>query len=222
MNNSVKQTITENLRRRYIINEDVKKISLMTDENEKMGQIFEYLGKLIDEGYDSDDIKDILSESWISDVIQQENPDNMSVGTSVTRAVKRGGFSQFREYAISMVLKALGFEGRMSKFIAIAMADINVVELVNVFRSSQGCQQYGKTVLDAITEGILRTMVTGTKQDSFASKLLGNVIGDYIRTSGIMNKVTPYLCSAIHSRGSKPLPVKKNDGINPNLPSITK
>ena len=202
----LKLIVKENLRKKYLMNEELQNISLLETEDQKLVMTMNYFGNLIDEGYTERDIKEVIEEQfgWLSSLLGLGGPTKVTSGDVATKdtAIKtgeKGAMSQFRGYLIKKVLGWMGFKGPLADAVATAFADMNIMELISVFRTNEGCMQNGKTVVLAISEGMVRFILEETiESDSMASNFITNTLFEYIRGTDFSNQATVFFCNVVH------------------------
>lgn len=190
---NIKKIVKESLEKKYQINESFRQIYLHENKSERFDLTIQYLGSLIDEGYGEDDLKTVINEQfgWIKDIFG-------NIGNVVS-----GGWSQFKEFLISEFLKLIGFKGPLANAIATAMNEMNLSDIISVFRGRQGCLKHGPTVADAVSEALVRYILEElTEQNSMAFNFIRNTVFEYIKSSQFGETLSKTLCNAAYSTGS--------------------
>ena len=207
----IKEIVKKELNKKYEITESLKKISLHEDNNLKFQLTIDYLGSLIDDGYSENDMKNLINEqfSFLKDIFG--NVGNLA----------QGGWSQFKEFLISNFLQLLGFKGSLANAIATAMNEMALADIINLFRSRQGCLEHGPTVVDAISEALVRYILEElTEKDSIAFNFIRNTVFEYVKSSQFGETLSKTLCDTAYYTSSKVekqfggANVKKNKKIN--------
>ena len=100
-----------------------------------------------------------------------------------------------------------------------------------VFKTYNGCNQYGNNVIAAMIEGLYVYLSGGVEDKSLAGKWLRNIILDYLRSTKMLNSIKTIMCDTMHNKNNpavKQITTKLNSpketGINKNgnLPLQTK
>lgn len=188
----IREIVKKELTKKYEITESLKKISLHENENLKLQLTINYLGTLIDEGYSENEMRSLINEQfgWIKDIF--------SGGGNLLK----GGWSQFKEFLISRFLQLLGFKGSLANAIATALNEMTLVDIINLFRSRQGCLKHGPTVVDAISEALVRYILEElTEQDSIAFNFIRNTVFEYVRSSQFGETLSKTLCDVAYKTG---------------------
>ena len=140
--------------------------------------------KLIDQGYTLEEIENPLNKL------------NLDWGG----AIKQSIWSEIKEYAIKWILQSFGLNVKLAEQLSIALADMNPLDIIRIFKDPQSCQNHMPHIYDAISELILRNVGAKiTNSDSnVGNKLIGNIFGEAIRQSNLGETVTNITCKIIH------------------------
>lgn len=199
--NEIKKIVKQRLNEEYEISQKIGQTMSIQDDNEKMSRLVDILEELYNNGYNDNDVEILLEQDFLGTL----------QGKKVVDAAKGGTFSQVKEWLLRELLKMLGFKGPLRDAVATTLADVSLPELINVFKSNNGCNQYGNNVITAISEGLLVYISGGTEKNSPAENWLRNTVVAYIKKTNLPDKIKPYLCSMLHKkRGSQ--------DITPQLP----
>jgi hypothetical protein len=198
LNNISKKNLITEIQRKKVIKESVNNLRTykgkkLIDETVKL-----YLN-LLNEGYDSNEIDEILDEqdSPLSSIL----PSGMNFGSLLTG----GGISMIKEYVIGWLLKnVLNFSDEQSKIIAVGLADVNPLDLIRVFKNEASCNEHMPHITNSIMEVILRNyggkVIKGQDlgQQGFGMNYLGNVAGEALSQSNLGKVMaSKYLCPYI-------------------------
>lgn len=211
MNNNISSVVRKTLSERYEI-ENKFNLILENEEmsdKEKFDKIADTLADLEDAGKSPEEIDGHISEGlgdWIMNYIKpgaDETSDKDGINPGVGDFAKKGGSafsSQVREYLISYGLRLLGFRGKLKEAFATAMADLDLRNLVAMFRGGQNCTSYGPAVMDAFTEGVARYFMHDIEEKSYVGGALRNFAFEYFKASDLGEKMAEVVCKAIPKR----------------------
>lgn len=210
--NELRKTISENLNRRYVIEEGCENILLnsKTIEEQKF-QSMVFISNLINENYSEEKFNQDIDEGFFDSFKKFFTPggdtsSSDSHNTSVSSSnLKDKGItslgSQFREYLIGFMLRQVGFKGPLSDAIATAFADVGIYDLIHLFKGGQGCQQSGPKVADAVMEGMGSYILSSMEMNSIGFNYLRSVLAEYLRASDIGEKVAGIICGMAYKKG---------------------
>jgi hypothetical protein len=152
---SIKKIVQENLSKKYSMNESFERIFLNENEEERFNLNIQYFGKLIDEGYDNDQLESVVTEQfdWLKKLFtpNKQNPKDASTRSGLLDKVGGGAISQFKEYALTTLLGWIGFKGPLVNAMAASMVEMSLADIIAVFRDKQSCAYHGSTVADAVS-----------------------------------------------------------------------
>lgn len=199
----IKKVVSENLSKKYSINESFERIFLNENEDDKFGLTIQYLGKLIDEGYDNEQIENVVNEQfdWLKKLFSpnKENTKDASTRSSLLSNIGGGAVSQFKEYAITTLLNLIGFKGPLVDAMATAMSEMTLSDLIAVFRDKQSCAYHGSTVADALSEALVTYIISSsTEENSMASNFLRNTVFEYIKSSQFGEMLASAVCNVAY------------------------
>jgi hypothetical protein len=204
---NLKKIVKENLDRKYQMNESFEKIFLNENHDDQFNHTIEYLGKLIDEGYDNDKLEMVINEQfdWLKKLFTNDNnKKETSLKDKVLSSATSGGFSQFKEFLIKKFLSFVGFEGPLASAVATVLSEMTVSDLVSVFRGKESCMLHSETVAKAITESLVTYIIqTNTKEDSLIYNFLRNSLFEYLTNEGYMNKMGQFICGLAYKSNNK-------------------
>lgn len=195
--------IKENLQRRVKINENFEKISLEEDQDKRFDLTMEYLNDLVNEGFDESQFEGLINEKfeWFKNMFGFGSDTNkpattQNIGDKVVSTAGSGAFSQFKEFVIKKLLGYLGFKGPLASAVATILVETNIVDLINIFKSKQGCMGSSGKVAGGLLEAIVTYLVeSGTEKDSIAYNFMRNSIFEALRNEGYDKKLGQFLCS---------------------------
>jgi hypothetical protein len=152
--------------------------------------------KLLDEGYDIDEIEMIVEQNMLDNILQGAK--GMWDKTDVTKILKGGGWSMVKEQLIRWVLSAFGVSGGALTFLSAALADYDPRMLLKMFKNKEMCITNAGPLSNSLMEGLIRyVQIGGDKDISVAQLGIGNIIGEVIQESNIGNVVAQKFCNLI-------------------------
>jgi hypothetical protein len=182
-------------RENYII-ESFKPLSDVNNRELFLKTYIDIGTKLLDEGYDIDEIEPIVEQNLLDQITQGAK--GMWDKTDVMKVLKGGGWSMVKEQLIRWVLSAFGVSGGALTFLSAALADYDPRLLLQMFKNKPMCITNAKPLSDALMEGLIRYVQVGSDKDaSFAQLGLGNIIGEVIQESTIGEVVAQKFCNLI-------------------------
>lgn len=206
----LKFIIKENLNKRYQMNESFEKIFMNENNDVRFNLTIEHFGKLIDEGYDNEQLENVIDEQfdWIKKMFtpgnETSNTQDVSTQNSLLGGAGKNAMYQFREYAIGKLLNLIGFEGKLANMVATLINDMSLMDLISMFRSKNGCLANGGVVGIALVDAMVRYIVeTGMKQDSVIANFLRQSMVQYFKSHGYEKQIGVFLCNAIEDYKSK-------------------
>jgi hypothetical protein len=198
----IKQIVRKNLisesRKKEYISESFSKIKNL--KGEKL--IDAYVGttfKLMDEGYDFDEIELYLNEQE-SGILSQFGD-----------ILKGGLWSSVKEYAYGWFFtNFLGLSKENAKMLSIGLADTSPLEFLRMFKDESSCQKSAPKIIESILEILVRKTGSGLLSAAGASgvegvttTVIGNMVGDSISKSNIGEIIaTEHLCKLIHKENT--------------------
>jgi hypothetical protein len=199
----IKKIVSETLSKKHSINESFERIFLNENDEDKFGLTIQYLGKLIDEGYDNEQIEGVVNEQfdWLKKLFtpNKQNPQDASTRSGILDKVGGGAISQFKEYAITTLLNLIGFKGPLVNAMAASMVEMSLADIIAVFRDKQSCSYHGSTVADAVSEGLVTYIISSsTEEDSMAANFLRNTVFEYIKSSQFGEMLADAICNVAY------------------------
>jgi len=199
----IKKIVSENLSKKYSINESFERIFLNENKEDKFELTIQYLGKLIDEGYDNEQLENVVVEQfdWLKNLFtpSKENPKDASTRSSLLSNLGGGALSQFKEYAITTLLNLIGFKGPLVDAMVTAMSEMTLSDIIAVFRNKQSCSYHGSTVADALSEALVTYIISSsTEENSMASNFLRNTVFEYIKSSQFGEMLATAVCNVAY------------------------
>jgi len=200
---SIKKIVQENLSKKYSMNESFERIFLNENEEERFNLNIQYFGKLIDEGYDNDQLESVVTEQfdWLKKLFtpNKQNPKDASTRSGLLDKVGGGAISQFKEYALTTLLGWIGFKGPLVNAMAASMVEMSLADIIAVFRDKQSCSYHGSTVADAVSEGLVTYIISSsTEEDSMAANFLRNTVFEYIKSSQFGEMLADAICNVAY------------------------
>lgn len=203
----IKKIVSENLNKKYQMNESFEKISLIENEDVKFLETIELFGRLIDEGYNEDQLKETINEqtNWLQKLFgaNQSNPEDVKTQSNLMGLEKKGMWSQFKEYAVRKLLNVIGLEGPLADAAAAALVEMSLMDLISLFRSREGCTTHSGPVVTAVLEAIVTYMVSknvreGSWAGDFLRNNLRNTFFEYIKQEGYDKKLGNFICNFVY------------------------
>jgi hypothetical protein len=200
---NIQKLVKRNLHERYIINESFKEISLEEDEHVRLSKTIDTFGRMIDEGYDNENIERVVEEQY--DFIKKMfgigtgSYDELDTRDKILTTGGNTALSQFKEYLVDKVLAAMGFKGPLARALSTAISEIRTADIISVFRSREGCMLHSATIAKGLIEGMLRIIFEYTEDGSMGKKLLRNAFSEIIHNSGYTKMIGQYVCTAAHN-----------------------
>jgi len=202
----INEIVSKTLREKYLLNENFEKISLEEDEDKRLDMTLEYFENLQKEGYDESKIQSMVNESnWLSKLFgfgdDNKNSKTQSTGDKVVSAGTGGAWSQFKEYIIKKFLSYFGFKGPLASAIAVVLVETKLRDLINIFKSRQGCLASSDTVSLGILEALVAYIVeSGTEQDSMAANFIRNSVFEALRNQGYDKQIGQFVCNLAYKK----------------------
>ena len=200
----IRKIVSENLNKRYLINEKFEKIFINeTNKELQFNETINVLSDLIDEGYSDEEINTVIEEQfdWLKklmvpgqDTSSTTNKDTSFSTDNIVDKGKSAMGSQFREYLVSTFLGLFGFKGPLASAMATGLADVELRDIVSLFKGGSGCEQSGANVADGVVEGMLSYILASTDSNSMAANLIRNTIGEYLKASNVGETISSYIC----------------------------
>jgi hypothetical protein len=107
---NLQKILKESLHKKYQINESFEKIFLNENNDVRFNSTIKVFGKLIDEGYDNEQINDVVIEQfdWLKNLIYTPgDTKGKTTGEKIVSTAEHGAISQFQEFLIRKVLSML-------------------------------------------------------------------------------------------------------------------
>lgn len=225
----IKKIVKETLKTKYHLNESFDRISLIESEDHRFYETINLFGQMIDEGYDENRLKSTLEEQigWLDKLFGvggvQANPADVQSRDKIVDTTKKGMWSQFKEYLIRRLLNMIGLEGPLADAAAVVLVEMNVLDLIAIFRSRQGCMTHSAPVVRGIMEAIVAYIVSknvreGSWMGDFLRNNLRNTFFEYMKSEGYDKSIGNAICNfaykakdeAIKRSGMKLSPVPAN------------
>lgn len=208
---NIKLVVKENLIKRFQIQESINVILLEEDDDRKFDLTINHLGKLIDEGYNEDQLDQHINEQfdWLRSMFGGGNSNSKDIATS-NSVLQTGGDSmgrQFKQWAIRKVLGLLGLdsEGPMAYGISTAMSDMSLMDLISVCRDRQGCLSHSDDVARGVLDGFVAAMRASSGQNSMFGNFIQNFVSQTLYNKGIFRKLGSSVCNMIYKKSSNSL-----------------
>lgn len=203
MKKNLNKLVRESLIQQQQINERFERISMIKSENDRFMSTVQYLNELVDNGYTDDDLNNLLEEQfdWLKNLFggskdSNVNPADEPAMEKVKDVGLGGGISWFKEWAIQQFLGVLGFKGPLANALSTAMSEMNVRDIISVFRDRSGCMAHSQTVARALSEALVRYIIeTSTEKDSQAYNFLRNMLFSFFREQGYDKVLGQYICN---------------------------
>lgn len=199
----IKKIVSENLSKKYSVNESFERIFLNENGEDKFELTIQYLGKLIDEGYNNEQLENVIVEQfdWLKNLLtpSKENSKDASTRSNLLSNIGGGALSQFKEYAITTLLNLIGFKGPLVDAMATAMSEMTLSDIIAVFRNKQSCSYHGSTVADALSEALVTYIISSsTEENSMAANFLRNTVFEYIKSSQFGEMLATTVCNVAY------------------------
>jgi hypothetical protein len=157
--------------------------------------------KLMNEGYDVDEINSFLFEDMLPSSLSDKINDIDWKGGMTDALV-----STLKEMAYYWILTALGFKHSNAMLISSFIKDLTILDVLRPFKDKQNCINYGPKLMDAFLEAIVRwggRKLTGldAKNETWGDVLtsyIGNTVGTIIEKSDTSETLVKKLCPLIH------------------------
>jgi len=181
--------------RKENLNNSFNELEYIRDDSYRTQRIFEISSKLINEGYDINEI-DIKGQL-----------DKIDFNSVLTDSL----LSSVREQIIRYLIKEIfGGSPDFSTTAAQILADYNPIDLLKPFKNYETCVSSNgmPKIIDALLEVVIRKIgskVSGVDSNdyginlkSISSTLSGNLFGEVIRETNISEKISEKFCKIIH------------------------
>lgn len=199
---SINEIVSKTLREKYLLNENFEQISLEEDEDKRLDMTLEYFENLHKEGYDEAKIQTMMNESnWLSRLFGFGGDEKQTTGEKVMSAGTGGAWSQFKEYIIKKFLSFFGFKGPLASAIAVVLVETSLPDLINIFKSREGCLASSAKVSGGILEALVAYIVeSGTEQDSMAANFIRNSVFEALRNEGYDKQIGHFVCNMAYKK----------------------
>ena len=217
---NIEKLVRRNLNERYLISESFKEISLEEDEHVRFTKTIDTFGRMIDEGYDNDNIERVVDEQ--ADFIKKMfgigtgSYDELDTRDKILTTGGSAAVSQFKEFLIDRLMGAIGLKGPLARGLSTALSEIRLIDIVTVFRSREGCMLHSSVIAKGILEGILRVVLEYTEDGSIGRKFIRNALSEFIHKSGYTKVIGQYVCTAAHNLKNN-VGSKMGDTSNKNI-----
>lgn len=199
----LKKIVRENLEKKYQLNQSFGKIALYENEDKQFIETVDLCGRLIDEGYNEEQLEQVLNEQeWLQWLFggNKANPQDVKTQSGLIGLEKKGMWSQFKEYMVRKLLEAVGLEGALKDAAAAAIVEMSVMDLISVFRSREGCVAHSGPVVSALLEGMITYMISnnvreGSTVGNFLRNNLRNTFFEYFKQEGFDKKLGTMICN---------------------------
>lgn len=213
---NIKLIVRENLIKKFQINESLNEITLEENENVKFSKTMNHLGKLIDEGYDENQLTSHIDEDfqWLKNMVtgsDSKSPVDKANASNVSSGLFSAGFNQLKQWAVRQALGYLGLnpEGKIAYGVATAVSEMNVMDLVSVFRSREGCMAHSQDVARGVIDGLVSYIRTDDqnakeyKPNSMFGNFIQNALSQYLYQQGMYKAIGNFVCKAIYDNKDK-------------------
>lgn len=204
---NINKVIREELNKKYQINESIKKI--MNESKEKrFGLAINFFNDLIEEGYTNKELEGVIEEGWdwlkniFSDDVKTPGQ-SQSKGDGFFGKMGGGAISQVKEFVVAKFLSYLGFTGPLAEALSTAVTEMNIKELIALFRGRQNCVRYGPNVADALAEAMVTYLSHSTRPNSTAFNFLRNTVFEYIKSSQFGEISSKFICDNAYKAKTK-------------------
>jgi len=203
---NVDKLVKETLNEMYELNNKFKIIleNEKSTDDDKFDDVVDALADLEGMGKTDDEIEGSLDEGITDFLSQYISPggDNSSdsQGNSLTKGdlknkVSSGLMSQIREYIIRKLLGMVGFTGNLRDAVAASLADLNLGDVLVVFKGQESCKKHGDKLADAFMEGLFVYVSGGAEKNSAAANFLRQVGGEYLKGTNFGEMLADSICS---------------------------
>jgi hypothetical protein len=187
-------------KRRTNLNECFIPLRKIKDKNIYLEECFNMSIKLLNEGYTEQEVNEKL-------VSEFELPTSLGLDKIDYKKMAQDTSSSFlKELAIDWILRFMGVSPGWSTTMSQALADLNPLDLIRIFKDKQSCAQHSKDIADTVLEVSFRagaSKIFGNDRNNanwsgMPSSFLGNAVGEGIKQSNAGEKIGGVLCSLIH------------------------
>ena len=197
--NIVSNVLLEERKKR--LTESYNELNDIKDGNYLIERYFSITQKLVNEGYDIDEIE-------IPDSVKNLVPDQLKTD-DVKSALTDALATSAKEYIIRFILKEVfGAGAGFSTFAAQLFADWNPLDLLKIFKNKQECDAAFPALSDRLITMLVRYIASGeVGGDSnnyglnfkgIGSTYLGNLFGEVVKDSNVSEKIANKFCEFIH------------------------
>ena len=197
--NIVSNTLLEERKRR--LDEAYNELNDIRDDNFLIERYVSITQKLVNEGYDIDEIE-------IPDSVKNMVPDQLKTD-DVKSALSGALATSAKEYIIRFVLKEIfGAGPGFSTFASQLFADWNPMDLLKIFKNKEECDAAFPALSDRLITMLVRYIASGEigadsnnyglNFSGVGSTYLGNLFGEVVKDSDISEKVANKFCEFIH------------------------
>lgn len=197
--NIVSNVLLEERKKR--LTESYNELNDIKDGNYLIERYVSITQKLVNEGYDIDEIE-------IPDSVKNLVPDQLKTD-DVKSALTDALATSAKEYIIRFILKEVfGAGAGFSTFAAQLFADWNPLDLLKIFKNKQECDAAFPALSDRLITMLVRYIASGeVGGDSnnyglnfkgIGSTYLGNLFGEVVKDSNVSEKIANKFCEFIH------------------------
>jgi hypothetical protein len=212
---NIKLVVKENLIKRFQLQESVNMILLEENDNKKFNMTIHHLGKLIDEGYNEDQLHQHLDEQfdWLRNLFGGGNSNAKDIANhnAVLQTGTTSAWNQLKQWGIRKFLGALGLdpEGPMAYAISTAFTDMSLMDIISVFRDRQGCISHSDNVARGVIDGAVAAMRADAGPNTVFGNFLQNAVSQTLYDKGMFRKIGTSVCNMVYGKSSKSLLPKK-------------
>jgi hypothetical protein len=190
-------------KRKSNLNESFIQLRNIKNQDTYLEECFKTSMRLLGEGYTEKEVNQQLVKEFelptSFGLDKLNNLDYKGMGKNI-------GLSWLKEMVIDHLLRFLGVPAGWATTLSQALADLNPLDLIRVFKDKASCSQHSKHIVDAVIEVSLRagaSKVLGNDRNNAGftgqpASMLGNVFGEAIRQSNAGEKMGEILCNVIH------------------------
>lgn len=223
MKNNIKKTLKQKLHENYEIKKSFEKINSCKNNNETFSVLFEIF-ETISKYYNTDqEINNIFEQYYNNNIITEQDDKNpifkffsnlfnkenkYEINPDEKKEIKKdigyGFVSQFKEYLLNFILNRLGFKGALAKGFATFFADMELRNIIQMFRDKERCLFYGDQFGESILESIVAMVIeTSTDGRSIGYDIIRNQVfsNDFLENAG--QKISKKMCEVFHKKNIK-------------------
>ena len=88
----------------------------------------------------------------------------------------------------------VGFTGNLRDAVAASLADLNLGDVLVVFKGEDSCKKHGDKLADAFMEGLFVYVSGGAEKNSAAANFLRQVGGEYLKGTNFGEMLADSIC----------------------------